>query len=102
MIDSRKGKSIERLARDTGGALTMDATARFEKTLKECFKRKDRMLSALAKIEHALPLDGVKYAGLTEDDIEHIDRYLFRFAKLQDAMGQRLFRLIMKILGGRY
>ncbi len=76
----------------------MDARERFQRTLRECLKHKDRMLSAWAKIKHALPLDGVKYEGLAEDEIEHIDQYLFRFAKLQDAMGQRLFREVLMVL----
>ena len=78
--------------------MTMQARTRYEKTLKECIKHKDRMLSAFNKIERALPLDAGKYSGLTEDEIEHIDQYLFRFAKLQDAIGQRLFREILVML----
>ena len=63
----------------------MDARERFQRTLRECCKHKDRMLYAWAKIKHALPLDGAKYEVLTEDEIAHIDQYLFRFAKLQDV-----------------
>lgn len=35
---------------------------------------------------------------LTDDEIEHIDQFLFRFAKLQDAMGEKLFMLILEFL----
>ncbi len=45
-----------------------------------------------------MPLDRQKYEQLTEDEIEHIDQFLFRFAKLQDAMGQKLFKNIMLFL----
>jgi len=41
-----------------------------------------------------LPLDASKYVALSEDEIEHIDQYLFRFAKLQDTIGKRLFKAI--------
>lgn len=42
-----------------------------------------------------MPLDKEIYSDLTEDEIEHIDQFLFRFSKLQDAMGQKLFRNIL-------
>ena len=39
-----------------------------------------------------MPLTTTKYENLTEDEVEHIDQFLFRFSKLQDAMGQKLFK----------
>jgi hypothetical protein len=45
-----------------------------------------------------MPLDEKTYQQLNDDDIEHIDQFLFRFAKLQDAMGERLFRLLLELL----
>ncbi len=38
------------------------------------------------------------YLLLGEDDIEHIDQFLFRFSKLQDAIGQRFFKTILMFL----
>ncbi|NOT13868.1 MAG: hypothetical protein HOP23_18955 [Methylococcaceae bacterium] len=45
-----------------------------------------------------MPLDATKYQQLSEDEIEHIDQFLFRFAKLQDAMGEKLFMLLLEFL----
>ena len=45
-----------------------------------------------------MPLDASKYVALSEDEIEHIDQYLFRFAKLQDTIGKRLFKAIFSSL----
>jgi hypothetical protein len=45
-----------------------------------------------------MPLDAKRYQQLTDDEIEHIDQFLFRFAKLQDAMGEKLFLLILEFL----
>lgn len=45
-----------------------------------------------------MPLDASKFEQLDEDEIEHIDQFLFRFAKLQDAMGEKLFVLILEFL----
>ena len=76
----------------------MDVHEMYQRTLKECLKHKERMSSAFGKIEYQLPLDAHKYTNLTEDEVEHIDQYLFRFAKLQDAMGQRLFEVTLLML----
>ncbi len=45
-----------------------------------------------------MPLDAKRYQQLTDDEIEHIDQFLFRFAKLQDAMGEKLFMLLLEFL----
>jgi len=69
-----------------------------QKIINECNKHILRMNSAYRKIATALPLDKDKYTKLNEDEVEHIDQYLFRFAKLQDAIGQRLFKSILQEL----
>ncbi|MDD5460316.1 MAG: hypothetical protein PHG00_01585 [Methylococcales bacterium] len=56
------------------------------------------MNSAYLKISVFMPLDANKYEQLTDDEIEHIDQFLFRFAKLQDSIGDRLFILILEFL----
>jgi len=35
---------------------------------------------------------------LTDDAVEHIDQLVYRFTKLQDALGAKLFPLIVSIL----
>ena len=45
-----------------------------------------------------MPLDENKYQQLSDDEIEHIDQFLFRFAKLQDAIGEKLFMLLLEFL----
>lgn len=71
---------------------------RLERLFSECDKHVLRMNSAKAKLAAVLPLTSVGYSALTEDEIEHIDQFLFRFAKLQDAIGQRLFKSILLFL----
>jgi hypothetical protein len=66
---------------------------RIEKVIIECDKHLQRINSAYLKMSVFMPLDASKYAQLTDDEIEHIDQFLFRFAKLQDAMGEKLFLL---------
>jgi len=68
------------------------------KIFNECDKHLLRLNSAYSKIVFMLPLDATTYSNLTENEVEHIDQYLFRFAKLQDAMGEKLFRAILLFL----
>lgn len=72
---------------------------RIEKILYECDMHTKRLSRAITKMSPVMPLDSDRYLQLTEDEIEHIDQFLFRFAKLQDAMGAKLFRYIMLYLG---
>lgn len=60
--------------------------------IEECNKHIHRMLYAYHNMAQLMPLDAATYDNLTDDQVEHIDQFIFRFAKLQDAMGERLFR----------
>jgi len=71
---------------------------KLQKIINECDKHILRMNSAHKKIAEALPLDTDRYKNLNEDQVEHIDQYLFRFAKLQDAIGKRLFKVVAMLL----
>lgn len=44
------------------------------------------------------PLNKEKYINLTDEEVEPIDQFLFRFAKLQDTIGQKLFKIILIFL----
>ena len=69
-----------------------------ERVLKECDKHVYRIEKAKAKMQAFMPLDSKKYARLSDDEIGIIDQFLFRFGKLQDAMGQKLFRITLELL----
>jgi len=75
------------------------ARVKLGQTLKECELHIKRLNNAYNKMKNLMPLNADKYKNLTEDDIEHIDQYLYRFAKLQDAIGQRLFKNVLLYLG---
>ena len=68
------------------------------KIINECDKHLLRMQSASKKMSIFMPLSIKKYETLSEDEIEHIDQFLFRFSKLQDAMGQKLFKTLLLAL----
>lgn len=71
---------------------------KLQKIINECDRHILRMNSAYRKALAIMPLNVDKYTALVEDEIEHIDQYLFRFAKLQDTIGKRLFKAILSSL----
>jgi len=71
---------------------------KLQKIFYECDKHILRIESSSKKMSLFMPLIKDKYINLTEDEIVHIDQFLFRFSKLQDAMGQKLFRTTLLYL----
>jgi len=71
---------------------------RLKKILYECQKHIQRIDSSATKMSPFMPLTKSRYDCLNEDEIEHIDQFLFRFSKLQDAIGQKLFKTILLVL----
>ncbi|MEI7614831.1 MAG: hypothetical protein WCK63_18175, partial [Betaproteobacteria bacterium] len=71
---------------------------RMDKLIAECDKHVKRMSYAYLKMALFMPLDINRYQQLSDDEVEHIDQFLFRFSKLQDAMGEKLFVLMLEFL----
>ncbi|MCK5720187.1 MAG: hypothetical protein KAH84_09610 [Thiomargarita sp.] len=71
---------------------------RLKKILYECQKHIQRIDSSSRKMATFMPLNQSRYDDLDEDEVEHIDQFLFRFLKLQDAIGQKLFKTILLVL----
>ena len=71
---------------------------RMDKLIAECDKHVKRMSYAYSKMALFMPLDISRYQLLSDDEVEHIDQFLFRFSKLQDALGEKLFVLMLELL----
>jgi hypothetical protein len=65
-----------------------------EKTIhsavKECDKHLDRIRKARQRLEKVFPLTAGQLDRADDALVEHIDQFVYRFTKLQDAMGTRL------------
>ena len=57
-----------------------------------------RIEEALTRLSSVLPLSVETYVDLDEEQVRCIDQFIFRFSKLQDAMGAKLFRYILEYL----
>jgi hypothetical protein len=64
-----------------------------------CTTHGQRMSFAWEKIRLYFPLDREKYVQLEPEDLSFIDQLIFRFSKLQDSMGGKLFPAILENLG---
>jgi hypothetical protein len=68
----------------------------------ECDRHIVKIKHALSKMKNFMPLTLSDFKSLSEDDKEHIDQLIFRYSKLQDAMGEKLFPSILKNLKEDY
>jgi len=51
---------------------------------------------ASTRIESLLPFSTERIQSLEVEQISFIDLYIFRFSKIQDIMGEKLFRMILE------
>lgn len=66
--------------------------ARLESASRECRLHLDRLNHARRKLAARFPLSVEDWQRLDDDTIADLDQLLFRFGRLQDTIGQRLFR----------
>lgn len=66
-----------------------------EKYFTQCDKHKQRIEEAYSDIHSLLPLNSEKYTNLKKENVQALDQYLFRFAKLQDTLGDKVFKAIL-------
>ncbi len=71
---------------------------RFHDAWKECCTHLTHARHALKSMEAHLPLDGQKLSSLDLESIQDIDQLVYRYSKLQDSMGSKLFPALLKIL----
>ncbi len=72
---------------------------KIRRILIECQKHSYRMALAHHEMAHLIPLDVSTVDALSDADIKTVDQFLFRFAKLQDTIGKKLFKTTLLALG---
>ncbi len=65
----------------------------------ECRKHQLRLEYAYGKIVPILPFTISNAGDLSDEITGHLDQYIFRFSKLQDAIGQKFFKGPLQLLG---
>ena len=94
LVSRDKNRTIEQEAIRSGVELNLNRL-KMQKYLNECNKHKIRIEKSYAKVKEIFPLSAPRYQSLNDDEIEAMDQYLFRFSKLQDTLGKRVFRAIV-------
>jgi len=69
---------------------------KLQKYFKECEKHLLRMEQAFSEIKTILPLSHKQYINLQDEEVKNIDQFLFRFSKMQDTMGDKIFKIILQ------
>ncbi|MGV8135480.1 MAG: hypothetical protein AB2L20_09720 [Mangrovibacterium sp.] len=67
-------------------------------TFDTCATHVKRMEFARSKVRSFIPLNRDNYYKLDDETIGFLDQYIFRFSKLQDIMGTRLFPMTLEAL----
>lgn len=79
--------------------MTNDKRDQLDEALQLCAIHSERMSFAHKKIKKHFPLDKAKYLQLKPVELSFFDQLIFRFSKMQDSMGGRLFPAILENLG---
>jgi len=95
IISQNKDRLIEIEAKK-GVELNLDKI-KLKKYFNECDKHLQRIEEAYGDIQDIIPLTVQQYQTLSKDEVQDIDQYLYRFSKLQDTLGQKIFKLVLNI-----
>lgn len=69
-----------------------DKINKVKTTIESHFARLNFAYNQLLKL---LPFTSEKISNLDDPTISYIDQYIFRFSKLQDIIGEQLFRIVL-------
>lgn len=67
--------------------------------LKICQIHGKRLSMALNKIGHLYPFTGENIEAISDEDLGYLELFTSRLGKLQDALGEKVFTLLLEILG---
>lgn len=73
--------------------------AKLKAIIEQCSKHTQRLDYAYSQITFLLPFTAENVGRLKDEEISHLDQYIFRFSKLQDTLGQKLFPIVLSRLG---
>ena len=75
-----------------------EISERLDREFTICDKHILRIDEAMKESAAVLPLYNESYTSLTSEQIRCLDQFIFRFSKLQDAMGAKIFRFLLEYL----
>ena len=76
--------------------MTSEKRDKLDEAILLCSIHSERMSFAFSKIKMYFPLNREKYLLLKPEELSFFDQLIFRFAKMQDSMGGKLFQQFLK------
>jgi len=71
---------------------------KLQRLIRECDRHCLRIHDSAKQMQAFMPLSTASYLNLSKLQVQIIDQFLFRFIKLQDSMGERLFKAVLLLL----
>lgn len=93
---SEKGMFAQTIKDEAIQLMMSNEKDKLKEALKLCEVHYKSMSYAFGKFKIHMPLTSERYEQLTEDDKSYCDQLVFRFSRLQDAMGSKLFPAILE------
>lgn len=78
--------------------LTEELRDKLNETLLICDLHHQRMMFAWENIKKYFPLSESNFSEISQIELALFDQLIYRFSKLQDSMGSRLFKQILEAL----
>ena len=78
--------------------LTEELKDKLTETLAICALHHQRMMFAFENVKKYFPLNESNFGQITQLEMALFDQLIYRFSKLQDSMGARLFKQLLEIL----
>lgn len=78
--------------------LTEELRDKLTETLAICDLHFQRMMFAFNSVEKYFPLTEFNFSQISELELALFDQLIYRFSKLQDSMGTRLFKQVLEAL----
>lgn len=75
--------------------MSMDIQNRLKEKFYECNKHVEKIIVAKKHLSLIMPLSVKSYLDLNDVDMSFVDQLIFRFSKLQDTMGEKIFPSIL-------
>lgn len=79
--------------------MSHDTIASFKEKLHECDKHAQKIMIAKQQLMEVMPLTLAQYLVLDNVALSFIDQLIYRFSKLQDSMGEKIFPMILLVAG---
>ncbi len=96
VISTDKTRAIEEEALKKGVRLDLKKLKQ-EKVINECEKHLQRLHYAKNELKDLFPLTQQSYQNLTQEDVQALDQFIYRFSKLQDTIGEKLIKIAFSL-----